>query len=105
MITNALDRKPLQQVEDNCRGILAVLEKGRPGEVYNIGGPDIEKNLTVARRILELTDRPESLPSYAKDRSGHRRKDCVRRSIGTARERGAPISMEIVSASSSILDW
>ena len=50
MITNALDDKPLpiygdgkQQrdwlhVEDNCRGILAVLERGRIGEVYNIGG-------------------------------------------------------------------
>ena len=64
MITNALDDKPLpiygdgkQQrdwlhVEDNCRGILAVLERGRIGEVYNIGGLDIEENLTMAQRLL-----------------------------------------------------
>ena len=55
MITNALDDKPLpiygdgkQQrdwlhVEDNCRGMLAVLERGRIGEVYNIGGLDMSK--------------------------------------------------------------
>ena len=61
MITNALDNKPLpiygdgkQQrdwlhVEDNCRGILAVLERGRVGEIYNIGGLDVEENLTMAR--------------------------------------------------------
>ncbi len=90
MITNALDRKPLpiygdgkQQrdwlhVEDNCRGILAVLEKGRPGEVYNIGGLDIEENLEVARHLLQLTERPESLLSYVKDRPGHDRRYALR---------------------------
>ena len=72
MITNALDNKPLpiygdgkQQrdwlhVEDNCRGILAVLERGRIGEVYNIGGLDIVENLTMARRLLRLMGKPES---------------------------------------------
>jgi dTDP-glucose 4,6-dehydratase len=86
MITNALEHKPLpiygdgkQQrdwlhVEDNCRGILCVLEKGRAGEVYNIGGSDIEENLTVARRLLRLMDRPESLLHYVKDRPGHDRR-------------------------------
>jgi dTDP-glucose 4,6-dehydratase len=90
MITNALDRKPLpiygdgrQQrdwlhVEDNCRGIMAVLEKGRAGEVYNIGGLDIEKNLTIARRLLRITERPESLLSYVKDRPGHDRRYALR---------------------------
>jgi dTDP-glucose 4,6-dehydratase len=90
MITNALDHKPLpiygdgkQQrdwlhVEDNCRGILRVLEKGRRGEVYNIGGLDIEENLSVARRLLKLTNRPESLLSYVKDRPGHDRRYALR---------------------------
>ena len=90
MITNALDHKPLpiygdgkQQrdwlhVEDNCRGILAVLEKGRAGDVYNIGGMDIEENLSVARRVLELTERPESLLTYVKDRPGHDRRYALR---------------------------
>ncbi len=90
MITNALDHKPLpiygdgkQQrdwlhVEDNCRGILCVLEKGRPGEVYNIGGLDVEENLSLARRLLKLTNRPESLLSYVKDRPGHDRRYALR---------------------------
>jgi dTDP-glucose 4,6-dehydratase len=91
MITNALDDVPLpiygdgkQQrdwlhVEDNCRGIMAVLERGRIGEVYNIGGLDIEENLSLARRLLRLLRKPESLLSFVKDRPGHDRRyalDC-----------------------------
>jgi dTDP-glucose 4,6-dehydratase len=86
MITNALDDKPLpiygdgkQQrdwlhVEDNCRGVLAVLERGRIGEVYNIGGLDVEENLTIAHRLLHLIGKPETLLSYVKDRPGHDRR-------------------------------
>jgi dTDP-glucose 4,6-dehydratase len=86
MITNASEDKPLpiygdgrQQrdwlhVEDNCRGILAVLERGRIGEVYNIGGLDIKENLTIARKLLQLLGKPESLLSYVKDRQGHDRR-------------------------------
>jgi dTDP-glucose 4,6-dehydratase len=91
LITNLLDNKPLpiygdgkQQrdwlhVEDNCRGILAVLERGRVGEVYNIGGLEVEENLSIAKRLLKLMGRPESLLSYVKDRPGHDRRyalDC-----------------------------
>jgi dTDP-glucose 4,6-dehydratase len=90
MITNALDHKPLpiygdgkQQrdwlhVEDNCRGILCVLERGRVGEVYNVGGSDIEENVTIARRLLHLMDRPELLLNYVKDRPGHDRRYALR---------------------------
>jgi dTDP-glucose 4,6-dehydratase len=86
MITNALDDKPLpiygdgkQQrdwlhVEDNCRGVLAVLERGRIGEVYNLGGVDIEENLSMARRLLRVMGKPENLLSYVKDRPGHDRR-------------------------------
>jgi dTDP-glucose 4,6-dehydratase len=86
MITNALSDKALpvygdgmQQrdwlhVEDNCRGILSVLEKGKIGEVYNIGGLDLDENLTLIRRILNLTGKPESLVSYVQDRPGHDRR-------------------------------
>ncbi len=86
MITNALYDKPLpiygdgeQQrdwlhVEDNCRGILAVLERGRIGEVYNIGGSHVEENLKMAQRLLRLTGKPESLLSYVADRPGHDRR-------------------------------
>jgi dTDP-glucose 4,6-dehydratase len=86
MITNIFDDKPLpiygdgkQQrdwlhVEDNCRGVLAVLEGGRVGEVYNIGGLDIEENLTIARTLLRLIGKPETLLTYVKDRPGHDRR-------------------------------
>jgi dTDP-glucose 4,6-dehydratase len=90
MITNALDGKPLpiygdgkQQrdwlhVEDNCRGVFAVLQKGRVGEVYNIGGSDILDNLTMARHLLKLVGAPETLLSYVKDRPGHDRRYALR---------------------------
>jgi dTDP-glucose 4,6-dehydratase len=86
MITNALDGKPLpiygdgkQQrdwlhVEDNCRGVLAVLEHGRLGEVYNIGGLDIVENLTMAQHLLRILGKPETLLNYVKDRPGHDRR-------------------------------
>ena len=86
MITNALQGIPLpiygdgkQQrdwlhVEDNCRGILAVLERGRIGEVYNIGGSHVEENLAMAQRLLRVIGKPESLLRYVADRPGHDRR-------------------------------
>jgi dTDP-glucose 4,6-dehydratase len=86
MITHVMDDKPLpiygdgkQQrdwlhVEDNCRGIMAVLARGRVGEVYNVGGADVEENIAMARRVLSLMGRPETLLSYVKDRPGHDRR-------------------------------
>jgi len=86
MITNALSDRALPvygdgkqrrdwlHVEDNCRGILSILEKGRVGEVYNIGGLDLDENLTLVRRILNLTGKRESLVSYVQDRPGHDRR-------------------------------
>jgi dTDP-glucose 4,6-dehydratase len=86
MIANALDDKPLPiygdgmqernwlHVQDHCRGILAVLERGRIGEVYNIGGRDVVENLTMARRLLGAMGKSESLLSYVQDRPGHDRR-------------------------------
>ena len=86
MITNALNDKPLPiygdgkqerdwlHVKDHCSGILAVLEHGRIGEVYNIGGLDVVENLTMARRLLRATGKNESLLAYVKDRPGHDRR-------------------------------
>ena len=53
---------------------MAVLERGRIGEVYNIGGLDVVENLTMARRLLRATGKPESLLSYVADRPGHDRR-------------------------------
>jgi dTDP-glucose 4,6-dehydratase len=86
MISNALEDKPLpvygdgQQVrdwlyvEDHCRAIKAVLEKGGAGEIYNIGGNCSLPNLEVVRRILEATGRPQSLITRVADRPGHDRR-------------------------------
>jgi dTDP-glucose 4,6-dehydratase len=86
MVLNALhgDRLPVygdgQQVrnwlyvEDFGRGIGHVLEHGVPGEAYNVGGPDEEPNLTVVRRVLELTGNDESLIDHVTDRPGHDRR-------------------------------
>ena len=86
MISNALEDKPLpvygdgQQVrdwlyvEDHCRAIFAVLEKGEPGEIYNIGGNCSLPNLEVVRRILRATNKPEALITRVVDRPGHDRR-------------------------------
>ena len=74
-------------VEDFCRGIHAVLEGGRAGEAYNVGGPDECENIDVVRRILELAGGDESLIEYVKDRPGHDRRyslasDKIREELG-----------------------
>jgi dTDP-glucose 4,6-dehydratase len=86
MIANALEDHPLPvygdgmqvrdwlYVEDHCRGILAVLRKGREGEIYNIGGNRSLPNLEVVHQVLTLTGKPESLIRYVTDRPGHDRR-------------------------------
>jgi dTDP-glucose 4,6-dehydratase len=61
-------------VEDCCAAIDTVLERGEPGDVYNVGGPDELPNLDVVKTILALTDRDESLIEYVTDRPGHDRR-------------------------------
>ena len=90
-ITNALDDKPLPvygdgknvrswlHVDDHSRAIFAVLEKGRAGEIYNIGGaPESEKeNLEVTAEILKILGKPSDLMRYVEDRKGHDRRYAV----------------------------
>jgi dTDP-glucose 4,6-dehydratase len=61
-------------VNDFCTAISVVLERGEPGEVYNVGGPEELPNIDVVKRILELTGRDESLITYVTDRPGHDRR-------------------------------
>ncbi|MEX2303044.1 MAG: dTDP-glucose 4,6-dehydratase [Bryobacterales bacterium] len=89
MISNALEDRPLPiygdgmqerdwlHVEDHCRAIAAVLDKGRLGEVYNIGGNRALPNLDVVRMILEATGKPEILMMPVEDRPGHDRRYAI----------------------------
>jgi dTDP-glucose 4,6-dehydratase len=61
-------------VEDNCAAIDTVLERGEPGETYNVGGPDELPNIEVVRAILDLCGRDETLIEHVTDRPGHDRR-------------------------------
>lgn len=86
MIVNALRGEPLPiygdglyvrewlHVEDHCRALARILAAGQPGEVYNIGSGEERVNLDVARQILALTGRSETLLRHVKDRPGHDRR-------------------------------
>jgi len=56
---------------DNCSGIDTVFQKGKLGEVYNIGGGNEKPNIEVVKLILRQLGKPESLITYVKDRPGH----------------------------------
>ncbi len=83
MIANALADKPLpvygtgenvrdwHYVEDHCRAIDMILENGKVGEVYNIGGHNERSNLDVVKTILKQLGKPESLITFVGDRKGH----------------------------------
>ena len=61
-------------VNDHCSAIELLLEKGVPGQVYNIGADNERSNLEVLKMILEILGKPESLISFVADRPGHDRR-------------------------------
>ena len=89
MIANALRDKPLPvygdglnvrdwiHVEDHCRGLLAALEKGKAGQVYNFGASSERRNIEIVKAVLSLLGKPESLIEYVKDRPGHDRRYAI----------------------------
>jgi dTDP-glucose 4,6-dehydratase len=82
-ITKAINDEPLPvygdglnirdwlYVEDNCEAILTVLEKGLPGEIYNISGGNQLTNLDLTKTILKALNKPDSLIKFVEDRPGH----------------------------------
>ena len=58
-------------VDDHCKAIDMILENGRIGEVYNIGGHNEKANIDVVKTILKAVGKDESLITYVKDRPGH----------------------------------
>jgi dTDP-glucose 4,6-dehydratase len=101
MITNAIAGKPLPvygdgmnvrdwlYVGDHCRAVEAVLENGKSGEVYNIGGNNEMRNIDIVKLILSHLGKSESLISFVKDRPGHDKRYAIdatkiRRELGWA---------------------
>jgi dTDP-glucose 4,6-dehydratase len=85
--TNAIDRQSLPlykggehnvrdwlYVDDHASGIDCALRNGQPGEIYNVAGGNERENIELTRKILELTDRDESLIQWVPDRPGHDRR-------------------------------
>ena len=84
-VTNALDGEPLPvygdgrqrrewlHTEDHCAAVELVLREGKRGEIYNVGGEELE-NIEVTHRILELTGAGEDLIRHVDDRAGHDRR-------------------------------
>jgi dTDP-glucose 4,6-dehydratase len=64
-------------VSDHCAAIATVLKKGRPGEVYNIGGRCERTNLDLTHALLRAVGKPPSLIKYVKDRPGHDRRYAI----------------------------
>ena len=89
MIANALSDKPLPvygeglnvrdwlYVDDHCAAIALILEKGRPGEVYNIGGHNEKRNIDIVKRILSILGKSEELITHVTDRKGHDRRYAI----------------------------
>ena len=83
MIANSLADRPLPvygegvnvrdwlYVEDHCKAIDLILQKGRVGEVYNIGGHNEMRNIDIVKLICKALGKPESLITYVADRKGH----------------------------------
>jgi dTDP-glucose 4,6-dehydratase len=89
LITNAMEDRPLPIygdglnvrewifADEHSRAVLLALERGNPGEVYNIGSGHEKTNLDVVREILRLIGKPESLIKFVKDRPGHDRRYAI----------------------------
>ncbi|MDQ7814416.1 MAG: dTDP-glucose 4,6-dehydratase [Patescibacteria group bacterium] len=89
MITRALRDEPLPvygdglnirdwiHVADHCRGIEAILLRGKEGETYCLGGDSEVPNIEVVKSILRHLGKPESLISYVEDRKGHDRRYAI----------------------------
>jgi len=89
MIANALDGKKLPvygdgmqvrdwiHVEDHCAALLAALERGKAGEVYNVGSDNEWPNLQIVQQLLRILRKPESMIEHVKERPGHDRRYAI----------------------------
>ena len=89
MIANAMNDEPLPvygdgrnvrdwiYVDDHCRAIWAVYERGQSGQAYNIGARNEQENISVVKAILDALDKPHDLIKFVTDRLGHDRRYAI----------------------------
>lgn len=116
MISNAMEDKSLPiygdgmqirdwlYVDDHCRAIWSVIEKGRAGEIYNIGGSRALANIAVVKEILSQLGKPESLMKTVTDRPGHDRRYALS-SEKLMRETGWLAQMPFEEGLEATIDW
>jgi dTDP-glucose 4,6-dehydratase len=116
MISNAFESKPLPiygdgmqvrdwlYVDDHCRAIFSVIERGREGQIYNIGGNRALGNLEVVRMILAATGKPESLLKTVADRPGHDRRYALS-SAKIMRETGWSPQVDFEKGLGETIEW
>lgn len=114
-ITNALLDEPLPVygeglqmrdrlfVEDNCRALLLLLERGEKGEAYNIQADNHRTNIDVARTVLDLLDKPYSLIRFVEDRAGH--DPCYWMDSSKLRALGWEPAYDFDAAMKNTVDW
>jgi dTDP-glucose 4,6-dehydratase len=116
MISNAIEDKPLPiygdgmqirdwlYVDDHCRAIRSVIDRGREGEIYNIGGSRALPNIDVVRMLLATVGKPESLMRTVSDRPGHDRRYALS-SEKIMRETGWKAQIAFENGLRATIDW
>lgn len=87
-------------VKDHCRAVLAVLEDGLPGEIYNVGSNNEKTNIDIVNLVLDTLGRSKDLIKYVEDRKGHD----LRYAIDASKIENALLWKPIISFKEGILD-
>lgn len=90
--------------DDHSRGVLTVIERGRCGEVYNLGGGNPTPNLEIVRKLLKYTGRGKEMIEYVQDRPGHDRAYLIDHSKIT-RELGWEPRIDFARGLRETVDW
>ncbi len=114
-VTNAIEDKSLPiygdglnvrdwlYVTDHCEAVDFVLQHGRDGEVYNVGGGNEKTNLDITDTILKSLEKPENLKTFVQDRQGHDRRYAL--SIEKIKKLGWEPRFSFEEAMKETIEW